>query len=68
MTDVVAARDAYLAARDEVDVRRLVLGRAVLEARRQNVAMKDLAATLKITREQVRRYRAEYEKWLAAQS
>jgi hypothetical protein len=70
MTDVVVARDAYLAARDEVKQRALALGRAILEARQQNVPMGDIAATLKLTREQVRRYRYEYEQSLlkAAQS
>jgi hypothetical protein len=68
MTDVVEARDAYLAARSEVRQRGLALGRAILDARRQNVPMGDIATKLDLTREQVRRYRVEYEKWLAAQS
>jgi hypothetical protein len=66
MTDVVAARDAYQAARREVTERRLALGRAILDARQQNVAMGKIAETLNLTREQVRRYRFEYEKSLKA--
>jgi hypothetical protein len=65
MSRVVAARDAYLAARAAVTERRLALGRAILEARRQNVPMGTIATELELTREQVRRYRAEYEKSLA---
>ncbi len=68
MGDVVAARDAYIAARKLVAQRRRELGRAILEARGQSVPQESIARTLKLTREQVRRYQAEYEKWAAAQS
>jgi hypothetical protein len=61
MTTVVAARDAYLAARQQVTQTRLALGRAIYEARGQNVPQADIAKTLGLTREQVRRYQAEFE-------
>lgn len=62
MADVVAARDAYLAAREQVKETRLALGRAIVEARSRDVTQATIAATLKLTREQVRRYQAEFEK------
>jgi uncharacterized protein (DUF433 family) len=62
MATVVAARDAYLAARRQVTETRLALGRAILEAREQDVEQAQIAAKLGLTREQVRRYQAEYEK------
>jgi hypothetical protein len=68
MTDVVAARDAYKAAREQVARRRLELGRAILDARRQNVKQEVIAGTLGLTREQIRRYQVGYEKWLEKQS
>lgn len=68
MTDVVAARDAYQAARNQVKETRLALGRAIRDAREQNVPQAKIAATLKLTREQVRRYQAEFEKASAAKS
>lgn len=61
MTTVVAARDAYLAARQQVTQTRLELGRAIAEARGQDVQQSDIAKALGLTREQVRRYQAEYE-------
>lgn len=66
MTTVVAARDAYLAARQQVTQTRLQLGRAITEARAVDVAQADIAKTLGLTREQVRRYQAEYEQSLTA--
>ena len=62
MTTVVAARDAYLAARKQVTETRLALGRAILEAREQNVPQLKIASQLGLTREQVRRYQAEFER------
>jgi uncharacterized protein (DUF433 family) len=62
MANVVAARDAYLAAREQVRETRLALGRAIVEARGSDITQADIAATLKLTREQVRRYQAEFEK------
>lgn len=67
MGDVVAARDAYVAARKLVAQRRRELGHAILDARAQSVPQEAIARTLKLTREQVRRYQSEYEKWLATQ-
>jgi hypothetical protein len=64
MANVVAARDAYLAAREQVKETRLALGRAIVEARGQDVAQGKIAEELKLTREQVRRYQAEYEESL----
>lgn len=61
MTAVVAARDAYLAARKQVTETRLALGRAIQEARGQDVPQLEIAKTLGLTREQVRRYQAEFE-------
>ena len=62
MTDVIKARDAYLSARSQVEKTRLALGRAIREAREQNVRQGAIAAQLGLTREQVRRYQVEYEK------
>lgn len=62
MADVVAARDAYLAARQQVKVTRLALGQAIYHARQQDVAQGTIASELKLTREQVRRYQEEFEK------
>ena len=61
MTTVLDARDAYLAARRQVTETRLALGRAITEARAANVAQADIAKRLGLTREQIRRYQAEYE-------
>jgi len=61
MSNVLEARNAYTAARERVRETRLALGRAILEARSQNVSQADIAKALKLTREQVRRYQAEYE-------
>jgi hypothetical protein len=61
MTTVVVARDAYLAARKQVTETRLALGRAIQEARGQDVPQLEIAKTLGLTREQVRRYQAEFE-------
>lgn len=66
MASVVAARDAYLAARKQVTQTRLALGRAISEARSQNVPQLEIAAKLGLTREQVRRYQAEFEKSIVA--
>ena len=62
MATVTAARDAYLAARRQVTETRLALGRAIAEARGQNIPQLEIAAKLGLTREQVRRYQAEFEK------
>lgn len=62
MTAVVAARDAYKAARDQVTQTRLALGRAIYEARGQKVPQLKIAKELGLTREQVRRYQDEFEK------
>lgn len=62
MSAVEAARDAYVAARKQVTQTRLALGRAIHEARAQDVHQNDIAAKLGLTREQVRRYQDEYEK------
>jgi hypothetical protein len=68
MTDVVAARDAYVGARAEVTRTRLELGRVIRDARRAGVEQGEIARTLKLTREQIRRYQFEYEKWLRGQT
>jgi hypothetical protein len=68
MTTVLAARDAYLAARKQVTETRLALGRAIQEAREQDVPQGVIAAKLQLTREQIRRYQAEYELWLSEQN
>lgn len=62
MTDVVKARGAYLAARQQVTDTRLALGRAIREARASGVDQVAIAKQLDLTREQVRRYQDEYEK------
>lgn len=61
MADVVAARDAYLAAREQVREARLALGKAIRDARDQDVPQARIAVKLGLTREQVRRYQAEFE-------
>jgi uncharacterized protein (DUF433 family) len=66
MSDVRAARTAYKAARDRVKETRLELGRAIVEARGRNVSQADIAKELGLTREQIRRYQAEYEESLTA--
>jgi hypothetical protein len=66
MTAVVEARDAYKAARAEVTRTRLALGRTIREARQQDVEQGQIAAELGLTREQVRRYQAEYEESIGA--
>jgi hypothetical protein len=62
MSDVIDARDAYKAARQKVNEARLALGKAIYEARQQNVEQGEIATKLVLTREQVRRYQDEYEK------
>lgn len=62
MTDVTDARDAYVTARNEVTRTRLALGKAIADARAQGVDQVTIAAKLKLTREQIRRYQDEYEK------
>lgn len=64
MTTVVAARDAYKAAREQVTQTRLALGRAIMEAREQGTEQGEIATKLGLTREQVRRYQDEYEKFI----
>lgn len=61
MTTVLDARDAYLAARRQVTKTRLALGRAIAEARAADVSQAEIAKKLGLTREQIRRYQAEYE-------
>ena len=61
MGEVVAARDAYLAARRHVAETRLALGRSILVARQQGIQQAEIAKELGLTREHVRRYQAEYE-------
>lgn len=68
MTDVIEARDAYQAARDQVRQTRLALGKAIAEARAQDVEQVTIAKKLRLTREQIRRYQAEYEKAIADES
>ena len=65
MTAIVAARDAYLAARQSVTDSRLALGKAIADARAQGVEQVDIARQLELTREQIRRYEAEYRESLA---
>lgn len=65
MTTVVAARDAYLSARAEAARTRVALGRAIAEARAQDIEQGAIAKELGLTREQIRRYQREYEKTLA---
>lgn len=60
MTAITEARDAYLAARKTVTETRLALGRAIADARAQGTEQVDIAKTLNLTREQIRRYEAEY--------
>jgi hypothetical protein len=68
MADVVAARNAYLEARGQVKATRLALGRAIAEARSTGVDQTKIASELRLTREQVRRYQAEYEKKVAEEA
>lgn len=65
MTTVVAARNAYVDARERVTQTRLALGRAIMDARAQGVPQEKIAKELGLTREQIRRYQAEYRKSLA---
>lgn len=62
MATVVAARSDYLAARSLVEQTRLALGKAIRDARAEGVEQGEIARELHLTREQVRRYQAEYEK------
>lgn len=64
MTAITEARDAYLAARQEVTETRVALGRAIADARKSGVGQVDIARTLSLTREQIRRYEAEYRESL----
>lgn len=64
MTAITDARDAYLAARQTVTDTRLALGRAIADARAKGVEQVDIAKTLRLTREQIRRYEAEYRESL----
>ncbi|MFI7125940.1 hypothetical protein ACIBQ1_09620 [Nonomuraea sp. NPDC050153] len=65
MGDVVAARKAYEQAQEDaralVERARLDLGRAIADARQQEVSQDAIAKELKLTREQVRRFQREYE-------
>ena len=63
MADVVAARSAYMAARARAAMTRLELGRAIRDAREQNIMQDTIAQELNLTREQIRRYQREFEKW-----
>jgi predicted transposase YdaD len=62
MANVVAARSAYVAARQRVEETRLALGEAIRDARAQGVQQEQIAKELGLTREQVRRYQAEFER------
>lgn len=66
MTTVVDARNAYMAARRQVTETRLALGQAIADARAAGTDQVAIAKKLGLTREQVRRYQAEYEKSLTA--
>lgn len=66
--EVLAARDAYLAARCRVTETRLALGRAIADARAQGVKQVTIAGALGLSREHVRRYQAGYEKSAAGGS
>ena len=68
MADVVAARNAYLEARRQVEATRLALGRAIAEARNSGIDQTKIASELRLTREQVRRYQAEYKKKVAEEA
>lgn len=65
MADVVAARRAYEQAQKEarelVRRARLDLGRAIADARGQNIPQDAIVKTLGLTREQVRRFQREFE-------
>lgn len=65
MGDVVAARKAYEQAQEDaralIERARLDLGRAIADARSQDVSQDAIAKELKLTREQVRRFQREYE-------
>ncbi|HEY9439667.1 MAG TPA: hypothetical protein VIS29_13675 [Streptomyces sp.] len=65
MGDVIAARKAYEQAQDDarelVRRARLDLGRAIREARRQDISQLAIVEQLGLTREQVRRFQREYE-------
>lgn len=65
MTDVIQARDAYLAAREAVTERRLALGQAIAFARIRGTDQVAIAKQLGLTREQIRRYEAEYRASIA---
>lgn len=58
MTDVVAARNAYVAARKRVGETKIALGLAIRDARAQGVQQERIAQELGLTREQIRRYQA----------
>lgn len=65
MGDVVAARKAYeqaqVEARELVKRARLDLGRAIRDARRQDISQDAIVKELGLTREQVRRFQREFE-------
>lgn len=65
MGDVLTARRAYEQAQDDaralVERARLNLGKAIRDARAQNVSQDAIARELKLTREQVRRFQRMYE-------
>jgi hypothetical protein len=65
MSDVIQARDAYLAAREAVTESRLALGRAIALARLRGTDQVAIARQLGLTREQIRRYEAEYRASIA---
>ena len=65
MTDVIKARDAYLAAREAVTMSRLALGQAIAYARLRGTDQVAIAKQLGLTREQIRRYEAEYRESIA---
>lgn len=65
MGDVVQARKAYEQAQKDaralIERARLDLGRAIHDARHQDVSQDAIAKKLGLTREQVRRFQREYE-------
>jgi ribosome-binding protein aMBF1 (putative translation factor) len=69
MTAVLAARQrferAQTQAKDQVDEARAAYGRSIKVTRRRDGKTQDeIAGSLKLTREQVRRYERYYEGWV----
>lgn len=68
MTDVLEARAAYNQARADaramVDVARALLGRSIVQARRQGRTQSQVMAAMNLSREQVRAFEKAYQDWL----